>query len=192
LTALAEPLAVALLVGETFERLGVTWLVGGSVASSLHGIPRSTQDVDLVADLRGPHADPLVADLVARFYVDRDAVRDGIRRRACFNLIHLDTMTKVDVFPARRDPLCASELTRRQRFEVAPGVWLPVASPEDIVLQKLDWFRRGGRVSERQWRDVLGVLDVAGSSMDLAWMRTLAAEVGLEALLEEALRSRCL
>ncbi|MCK6527564.1 hypothetical protein L6R50_08360 [Myxococcota bacterium] len=185
---LAEPLAVALLVGDVFDALGVPWVVGGSVASSLRGVPRSTQDVDIVADLRGLHVGPFVAALEDRFYVDAGAVRDAVVRRSSFNLIHLGTMTKVDVFTTKPDPMSRSEMGRRQRYEAEPGVILPVASPEDVVLQKLDGFRKGGGVSERQWRDVLGVLQVGGPGLDHDYMRRLAGEVGLADLLEDALR----
>ncbi len=184
---LAEPLAVALLVGEVLDDLGVPWLVGGSVASSLHGIPRSTQDVDLVADLRGVHVAAFTAALQDRFYVDAQAVMGAVKRRASCNLIHLDTMTKVDVFVAKADPLSRGEMSRRQYFEIEQGVRLPLASAEDIVLQKLAWFRKGGGVSERQWRDVLGVLRVRGGELDLVYMHEAAADEGLTGLLDEAL-----
>ncbi len=184
---LAEPLAVALLVGEVLDDLGVPWLVGGSVASSLHGIPRSTQDVDLVADLLGVHVAAFTAALQDRFYVDAQAVMGAVKRRASCNLIHLDTMTKVDVFVAKADPLSRGEMSRRQYFEIEQGVRLPLASAEDIVLQKLAWFRKGGGVSERQWRDVLGVLRVRANDLDLMYLREAAADEGLTVLLDEAL-----
>ena len=184
---LAEPLAVARLVGDVLDELGVPWLVGGSVASSLHGIPRSTQDVDIVADMEGAQVGPFVGALQDRFYVDEDAVMAAVRRRSSCNLIHLDTMTKVDIFAMRRDALSRSEMDRRQLVEVGPGAHLPLACAEDIVLQKLDWFRKGGGVSERQWRDVLGVLRVCGPRLDMAYLRTVAAGEGLDRLLEEVI-----
>ena len=184
---LAEPLAVALMVGEVLDDLGVPWLVGGSVASSLHGIPRSTQAVDLVADLRGVHVAAFTSALQDRFYVDAQAVMGAVRRRASCNLIHLDTMTKVDVFVSRTDPLSRGEMSRRQYFEIEEGVRLPLASAEDIVLQKLAWFQKGGGVSERQWRDVQGVLRVRANDLDLVYIREAAAGEGLAELLDEAL-----
>ena len=94
---LAEPLRIALAVGAEFDRLGVGWVVGGSVASSMQGLPRATQDIDLVADLQPEHAAPLARALREDFYADVDAIGDAIRRRGSFNVIHLDSMTKVDV-----------------------------------------------------------------------------------------------
>ena len=159
------------------------------MASSLHGLPRFTQDVDLVADLRLVHVLPLVADLEVEFYIDADSVRDAIRRRASFNLIHLATMTKVDVFLLKGDALSRGEMARRVRLTFAEGVEISIATAEDIILQKLDWYRKGEFVSERQWRDVLGVIKVRGAALDLSWLRETSAEVGLEGLLEEALQA---
>lgn len=189
---LAEPLAVAARIGGTFDALGVPWLIAGSVASSLHGIPRATQDIDLVADLGLTHADPFARSLADDFYVDVDLIREAIRRRGAFNVIHLATMTKIDVFVLKRDPFSLNEMRRRTLYAVGAGsdIGLPIASPEDIILQKLDWYRRGGQVSERQWRDVLGVVQVTGSALDLGYLREQAGAWGLSALLEEALSAR--
>lgn len=184
---LAEPLLVAAQVGECLDGLGVPWLIGGSVASSVHGIPRSTQDLDLVADLRLRHCRPLTSCLSSAFYVDLDVVRQAVRSRSTFNLLHLDTMTKVDVFVLEPQPLAVAELRRRQLLEVQPGLTLPVASPEDIVLQKLAWYRRGGGISQRQWRDVAGVLQVSARSLDRAYLLEMAEQDGLLPLLQQAM-----
>lgn len=184
---IAEPLAIAARVGGAFDALQVPWLLGGSVASSLHGIPRFTQDIDLVADLHRPQIYPLVQELEAEFYLESDAIRAAVQRRASFNLIHLATMTKVDVFLAKGDPLSVAQMARRQSATLADGSMLTVTSPEDIILRKLDWYRQGDFVSERQWRDVLGVVKVRGTELDLAWMREMAIKVGLAELLDEAL-----
>lgn len=188
---LAEPLRVAALVGVVLDRLGVPWLVGGSLASSIHGIPRATQDVDLVADLRLPHLGPFVAAMEQDFYCSEDAVRDAIRRRASFNVIHYDTAMKVDVFTLKGDPLARAEMDRRRLHDLgdASGLRLPLASPEDIILQKLDWYRRGDRVADRQWRDVLGVLKVGGATLDRPYLMEAAERNGLIDLLQEALNA---
>jgi hypothetical protein len=184
---LAEPLQVTLRVVAVLDALGVDYLVGGSLASSLHGVPRATQDVDIVAALRLPHVDELVAALEPAFYVDADMIRDAIRRFASFNLIELTTMMKVDIFVAGRDPLDREEMARRQSYTFGEGVRLWLASPEDIVLRKLAWYEKGHRISERQWTDALGVLKVRGSSMDFAYLRTWADHLGVSGLLDELL-----
>ena len=137
--SLAEPIAVTLELAEGLEGLGLDYVVGGSVASSLHGIPRATQDIDIVVVLWGKDVDGFVARFESSFYVDRDMVTDAIRRRASFNVIHLAAMYKVDVFIADRSDLVREELDRRLAIELGEPprrVW--VCSAEDIVLQKLD------------------------------------------------------
>jgi hypothetical protein len=139
---LAEPIQIALKVGATLDHLGIPWIVGGSLASSIHGVPRATQDIDLVAEMRRAHAKPLASALEAEFYVDEDAVLDAVLRRASFNLVHLDTMTKVDVFVPKGDSLSTAQIRRRQFVQVGATAHesLPLLSPEDVILQKL---RRG-------------------------------------------------
>ncbi len=186
---LAETIEITLLVTEALERLGVAHVVGGSLASSLHGIPRATQDVDIVADLRLAQVEPFADALGGEFYVDADMIRDAVRRRACFNVIHLKTMFKVDVFVLDRSPMSDEEMSRRETHEVQadPPRRLTLATAEDIVLQKLKWYRLGGGVSDRQWGDVLGVLKVRGRRLDRAYLAHWAAELGIEDLLDKAL-----
>ncbi len=185
--SLSEPFDVTLRLAAVFVELEVEYLVGGSVASSVHGVPRATNDVDLVARLAGRHVDAFVAALRGDFYVDADMIHDAIRRRASFNVVHLATMLKADVFVFDGSAQAQAELSRKQAIEVVvgePAVWF--SSPEDIVLQKLAWYRKGNEVSERQWTDVLGVLQVSGPRLDLAYLNHWAAQLGLTSLLERA------
>lgn len=176
-------------VANLLERLGVRYHVGGSVASSSYGAPRATMDVDLVADLRPEHAAPLARELQTEYYVDEDVVRDAIARSRSFNVIHLQTMIKVDVFVPPDRPFDRQEMARARvrTLDLAPGARsFPVKSAEDRVLRKLEWYRAGGEVSERQWGDVLGVLKVQAAALDRAYLDRWAAQLSLADLLERA------
>lgn len=182
-----EALRVCLEVTEVLEDLGVPYLVGGSIASSLHGYPRATQDADLVADLREDHVAPFVAALGGRFYVSEERVRHAVARRSSFNVIHLATMFKVDVFVLGESPLAREEMARRERVVLQEGAGeLEVASAEDTILQKLHWYRLGRGVSDRQWHDVLSVLQVQGNRLDRAYLTRGAELLGVADLLERA------
>lgn len=180
--------AMAPLLSE-FERLGIAYYVGGSMASSLHGKPRLTLDVDIVADVRFNHVAPLVAALKAFYYIDAGMIQEAIRRRSCFNLIHGATSFKVDVFVLKDRQYDRAALQRAQRRPMpgaTPSLSLPFASPEDTVLAKLEWYRLGDEVSEQQWRDLMTVLKVQGSRIDRAYMEKWAAELGVADLLARA------
>jgi hypothetical protein len=179
-------LEVALDVGRQLDMLGVTWLVGGSVASSILGEPRATSDVDLVADLRGRHVGALFAALVDAYYIDEDAANAAVRTRGAFNVIQLASMTKVDIYCSADEPLAREELARRIFIEVE-GQRVPCATAEDIILQKLLWFVAGGGVSDRQWRDIRGVVRVQGPALDRVYLERHAASHGVTDLLHRAL-----
>ena len=175
---------------EAFEALAVPYLVGGSVATSVYGVPRSTLDVDVVAAMTADAVDPFVTALETHYYIDKDMIRDAIRRRASFNVIHLETMLKVDVFVLKERAFDNEAFRRRRRDTLEEGEaakLVHVASPEDMILHKLEWYRKGGEVSERQWRDVLGVIKVQSSGLDVPYMQRWAGELGIQDLLERAL-----
>jgi hypothetical protein len=185
---LTEQIAVTLTVADALEALGVPYAIGGSFASSLHGVIRATMDADLVADLRIEQVAPLAQALGDAFYADEEMMRNAVRQHSSFNLIHLETMFKVDVFVARPRAFDRSQLARRQlhMLNEDPERYAYVASPEDIVLAKLEWSHVGGETSDRQWRDVLGVLKVQGDRLDLEYMQRLAAELSVVDLLRRA------
>lgn len=183
-------LAALTPVLDAFQQLGIAYYIGGSVASSLYGLPRSTLDVDLIADLRPEHVGPLVAQLQDAYYLDEEALRKAIERRSSCNLIHLATMLKVDVFILQARPFDQEAFRRvrqSQASEDEPERTLALSSAEDMVLAKLEWYRLGNEVSERQWSDVLGILKVQGAALDRAYLRQWAASLRLTDLLERAL-----
>jgi hypothetical protein len=187
---ISEPLRITLLVTDVLDALGVAYFVGGSVASALYGAARSTLDSDLVADLKVEHASPLVHMLAATFYADEVSIREAIERRSSFNLIHLDTSFKVDVFVRRARPFDDSQFQRRRAQTIAndPDRSVVVASAEDSVLAKLEWYRMGGDVSDRQWRDILGMLIVRAGRLDSAYLAYWAEQLGVADLLARALQ----
>jgi hypothetical protein len=190
LVAPEEAFQVVLEVTRVLDELGVPYLVGGSLASSLWGIPRTTQDADLVVDLRPQHLEAFAKKLAGTFYLSPERLRDAVRRRSSFNLLHLKTMFKVDLFLLKGDLPSVQEMTRRQAFPVSgsPEILLQVASPEDVVLQKLLWYRLGNGVSDQQWADVQGVLKVRRASLDMSYLREWAERRKVGDLLKKALQ----
>jgi len=175
-------------VADALEKMGVTYRVGGSVASSALGVGRSTLDVDIVADLPGRHVDLFVALLGQDYYADGDMMRDAIRRRASFNVIHIPTMMKVDIFVLKHRDFDLSAFARATRSALSrdDDRTFPLTTAEDIILHKLEWFRLGDGVSERQWDDVLGVMRIQRDALDRAYLERWARELGVEDLLERA------
>ncbi len=184
-----EPVEVTLKVTSTLEKLAVPYLVGGSLASTLYGMVRSTQDSDIIAEMRLEHLQPFVSALQDEFYIDDEMIAESIQHNSSFNIIHRDTMFKVDVFIPRPRPFLQSQLTRakRQIFSLETEISAKFASPEDTILSKLEWYRLGGEVSDRQWRDILGVLKMRAGELDLAYMQKWAKELKVEDLLDRAL-----
>ncbi len=184
-----EPVEVTLKVTDIFEKLGIPYLIGGSLASTLYGMVRTTQDSDIVAEMRLGHLQPFVTALQDEFYIDDEMIAESIQRNSSFNIVHRESMFKVDVFIPRPRPFLQSQLARAQRqtFIFETEVSAKFASPEDTILSKLEWYRLGGEVSDRQWRDVLGVLKTRAGDLDLAYLRQWAGELKVSDLLERAL-----
>jgi len=187
---LAEPIQITRRIAREFERLGVRYLIGGSLASSLHGIPRATQDVDMVAEITNDHIPELVQELEGEFYIDAEMVREAIRRHSSFNVIHLATMFKVDIFILKTDAASQEEMNRREQYQLSeiPEQPLFLASAEDVIAHKLYWYQLSGGVSERQWNDVLGVLRVQQDRLDRSYLERVAQQRGVSDLLERALK----
>jgi hypothetical protein len=178
---------------ETLDRLEIPYAVGGSVASSVHGIPRTTLDVDLVVDLKPEQIELFVAELQQDFYADPALFHEAFAQGRAANLIHMGTAWKFDLFPLQNDEYSRAAFARRSFREIRPdgreAIECAVATAEDTVLRKLEWYRAGGETSERQWNDLLGICRAMGENLDVGWLRRWAAGLGVEDLLERLLIS---
>jgi len=185
----SEQISATLQVIHSLEKLGVPYLIGGSLASAVHGVARATLDTDLITELQPHHAQPLVEALQDRFYIDLDAVRQAIRQQRSFNLIHLGSMFKIDVFVSKRRPFDQARFSRRVAYVVAtnPDQTAYISTTEDTILIKLEWYRLGGETSERQWRDVLGMLKIQQVLLDQTYLQHWATELGVADLLTKAM-----
>jgi hypothetical protein len=181
---------VILAIARILDHLGIAYMIGGSVASSVHGRLRTTQDADFVIDLSPGQIEPLAQSLAQDFYVSRDAMREAVRDRQSFNAIHTATSFKVDLFILRNTPYDMEAFARRslEKLSDSSETKLVLNRPEDSVLQKLHWYRLGGEVSEQQWRDVLGVLQVQEGRLDEAYLDRWAAQLGVGDLLAKVRR----
>lgn len=183
---LEDPVAVALDIGTRLDLLDVAWLIGGSLASSVHGEPRSTQDVDMVVDLRARHVKPLWEALRRDYYVDADEMQAAVKATTSFHAVHFASAIKVDFFIAGDDPFEGERLAHRQRVEMPAGA-LFVDTAEHTLLRKLEWYRRCGEVSERQWRDVQAIARIQGDRLDRDRLRHWAERLGVTGLLQRVL-----
>ena len=145
------------------------------------GQSRTTWDADVVAALEVQHVQPLISALGKEFYADEELIREGIQNRSSFNLIHLETALKVDVFmPKNRE----YDRVAMLRFNPNSPDFM---TAEDVLLGKLEWYRAGDETSERQWTDVIGILQVQAEKFDFEYAKHWAKEIGVLNLLEKAI-----
>lgn len=172
-----------------FDKLSIPYYISGSIASSIYGIARATMDVDIVADIKIENTSSLKQILENEYYIDENMIKDAIRKFSSFNLIHLETMIKIDVFIHKRQSYQEESLRRKQKdtledSEDASEFYF--SSPEDIILNKLQWYEIGNRISERQWLDVIGVIKVQHKNLDNGYLRKWGKDLGLLDLLIKA------
>jgi hypothetical protein len=165
----------------------VPYVIGGSVASSSIGIPRATLDTDVLVEIDRTQVGLLARELGGQWYLDVEFAENALANRRAFNVIHMPSGFKFDFFPAY-SPFHRAELeravTRRLKIDDATVVCL-VATAEDMILAKLNWYREGGEQSDRQWDDVIGMLATV-KNPDWNYLRRWANDLGVQDLLQRA------
>ena len=181
---------VLLQVVKALEAGNIPYVIVGSFAGAAHGVIRSTMDADLIADLRSEQVPQFIAALQSKFYLDAGAIRKAIAHRASFNLIHYETSFKVDIFIPRKRDFDKAQFERRVIIPLMGEEHpLPVASVEDTILAKLEWYKAGGETSQRQWRDVITLLSLHYPVLDLDYMDVQVEALKVRELLTRAIRA---
>ncbi len=185
-----NPIHVILAVTEVFEKMGIPYLIGGSLASSIHGEARATRDVDIVAAIEIKNIKRLVESLKDKYYIDDEMIRAAVKRKSSFNLIHFESQFKVDVYVLKQDVFSLEEFKRRRKIALDqdPEKAAFFATAEDTILSKLLWFKKGGEVSDRQWNDIAGVIKVQQGRLDKKYLKHWARILDVAELWERVLR----
>ncbi|MEP6820315.1 MAG: hypothetical protein ABJA18_12335 [bacterium] len=183
-----NPFKVLSLVASVLEQQRINYALVGSFASSIHGMYRSTADIDIVADITSEQVIPLLDALQGSFYVDEQAVREAVDLRQSFNAIHFDSVFKIDIFIPKSDEFSRKQIERRELRQLAPDLeqMIYVATAEDTILAKLRWYNSGGQVSNNQWTDVVGIIGASSTKLELDYLHQWAERLGLTDLLDKA------
>ena len=180
--------AAMIPVIEALQRLGLCYYLSGSIACSIYGLPRGAQDIDVVADMQTKHVSPLVKHLREAYVVNEQACYHAIAQQSTFSLLHLSSLVKVDVIlkhDTSFDSLVSQRVQQLSLIEGYQHLW--IASPEDVVLMRLKWYRDGEAPADDQWNDILGVLKVQAPTLNLNYLRHVAQTLNVSGLLEQAL-----
>jgi hypothetical protein len=169
------------------DRLGIAYAIGGSIASSAYGAVRFTEDADIVVEHFGDKAEEFFELMKGQYYISKEAMNQALRQHKSFNVIHFESAFKIDVF-IRKDTAFEKHLISRAKgLKLSDSLEknFSVVSPEDIILLKLQWYNSGGRSSERQWNDILGIFAVQAKRLDLGYLKKWAAVLGINELFEK-------
>jgi hypothetical protein len=182
-----KALAVFLAI---LDELGIVYALGGSMACSVYGKVRFTEDADIAVEPFPSVVDTLLKKLSSDFYVSPQAVRQALTQRGSFNVIHIAAAFKIDVFIRNETPFQKQLLLRRKQVTIPalPDAKVWAVSPEDILLLKLNWYKQGGCTSEKQWNDILGLAAVQKDRLNISVLIHWADELGVRELLENVLR----
>jgi hypothetical protein len=179
------------LFTDILDKLNIPYAIGGSIASSLYGRVRFTQDADITVMALDNKTDPFYSLTKRHFYISKSAMHQAIRNKTSFNVIHTKTAFKIDVFVAQDNEFNNNLLQRAKKIKLSEDIekTFSVVTAEDIILLKLDWFKRSDCTSERQWSDILSVLTAQASTIDFEYLKIWAKKLGLGELLKKAIHS---
>ena len=188
---MAEPEEYLVLkqLADTLDDFKIDYAIGGSIASSLYGKVRFTQDADITVAAFGDKAEQLYNELKESFYIGKDAMYQAISNRSSFNIIHLKSAFKIDIFVQKDDDFHRQIFLRRRKVKLDESIehLFDIVSAEDIILLKLQWHQSAGCISDRQWSDVLGVLAVQSQALDMKYLRSCSEKLDLGDILQKAI-----
>ena len=188
---MAEPEEYLVLkqLTDALDDLKIDYAIGGSIASSLYGKVRFTQDADIAVAAFADKAEQLYNALKEHFYISKDAMYQAISNRSSFNIIHLKSAFKIDIFVQKDDDFHRKLFLRRRKVKLDETIehLFDIVSAEDIILLKLQWYQSAGCMSEQQWSDVLGVLAVQSQALDMKYLRSCSEQLGLSDILQKAI-----
>lgn len=185
---LEEYLVLAQLI-DTLVSLDIQYAIGGSIASSVYGKVRFTQDADINVTPFGDKAEQFYTVIKKHFYISKEALNQAISNRDSFNVIHLASAFKIDFFVQKDDDFHKQLFLRSKKVKLDESLnhLFDIVSAEDIILLKLQWYQSAGGVSDRQWSDVLGVLAVQSESLDIEYLRSYSEKLGLSDIFQKAI-----
>ena len=178
------------LFTDILDKLNIPYAIGGSIASSLHGRVRFTQDADITVMALDDKTDPFYSLTNRHFYISKSAMHQAIRNKTSFNVIHTQTAFKIDVFVAQDNEFNNNLLQRAKKIKLSEDTekTFSVVSAEDIVLLKLMWYKQTDCTSEQQWSDILSVLTAQASTIDFEYLKTWSTKLQVDVLLNKAMK----
>lgn len=178
-------LDVLLEVCETLNQLGIDYMLTGAYAVSFYGRPRTTQDIDLVVTISGEEVKNLYSKFKDLFYIDEESIKEAIREKSMFNIIHNETLDKIDFWLLKDNEFDKVRFSRRRKEEIK-GKAVFISSPEDLILTKLDWYKKSDL--QKHYNDVLGIFEVQTGKLDLDYIRKWAEVLFLIEIVEEIIK----
>jgi hypothetical protein len=175
------------LIIKAFESLKIPYMITGSQASAYYGEPRFTRYIDVVTELKGEQVDDFTRFFPGdEFYCDKEMIKAEIKRRGQFNIIHSTSGLKIDIILTRATPFSKTEFSRRKPGSVSPEQEAYFASPEDVIIKKMDFYREGG--SEKHLRDITGILKISSDIIDIDYITKWADSLSLRDIWDAILR----